>query len=431
MKPLQTMKHGSSPNSWGTLILWGLSIFGIGLIVYRFAFGLGSITNLSDGYPWGLWIGIDVLAGIALASGGFVMAGTVHLFGGRRFHPLVRPAIFTAFLGYILFMVGLLVDLGRPWNIFNIIFHWNQKSPLFEVSWCVVMYTFVLVLEFLPAVFERFHLNRMHDFWRSMSPWLIIIMPSLFVHAMTSSWMWTFALAVIFLIWEVCMRIGIMPRDAQMPVVLIVTGVMFSSMHQSSLGALYLMVPHKLNVLWYTPLLPVLFFFSAIMVAPAMVTFEALTTEKLLDHKVKFPLLYSLVRGMPYLLGLYLLLKIADLIGRDVVSYVFQWNYHAISWWMEISIGVILPMALYMSHYFIVRPIGLYTASFLVIIGLVWNRVNISIVGMDVDPKWGSYFPHWGEIFITIGVFAAGLLIFRWVMQNLPIHEGHFYQTES
>jgi formate dehydrogenase iron-sulfur subunit len=431
MKPPETMKKGSFSNSWGSILLWGLSILGIALIVYRFVFGLGAITNLSDGYPWGLWIGIDVLAGIALASGGFVMAGTVHLFGGRKFHPLVRPAIFTAFLGYILFMIGLIVDLGRPWNILKVVFYWNQASPLFEVSWCVVMYTFVLVLEFLPAVFERFHLKKAHESWRSMSPWLIIVMLSLFIHAMTSSWIWTIALAVIFLIWEICMRIGIMPRDAQMPVVLIVTGVIFSSLHQSSLGALYLMVPHKLNLLWYTPLLPVLFFFSSIMVAPAMVTFEALTTEKLLDREVKFPLLYSLVRGMPFLLGIYLVIKIADLIHRGVIPEVLDWNVHAASWWLEISIGVILPMALYMSHYFIARPVGLYIASTLVIVGLVWNRINVSIVGMDVDPKWGVYFPHWGEIFITIGVFAMGLLIFKWVLQNLPIHEGHFYQTES
>lgn len=425
------VENGHPGIRWGTALLWGLTLFGAVLILYRFVFGLGSVTNLSDGHPWGLWIGIDVLAGIALASGGFVMAGTVHLFGGRKFHPLVRPAIFTAFLGYVLFMAGLIVDLGRPWNIFKIIFYWNQHSPLFEVSWCVFMYTFVLVLEFLPSVFERYHLDRMQDLWRSLSPWLIIMMLSLFIHAMTSSWVWTAALAVIFLAWEISMRLGIMPRDTQMPIVMIVTGVIFSSLHQSSLGAIYLMVPHRLHALWYTPLLPVLFLLSAVMVAPAMVTFEALTTEKLLDRRVKFKLLYSLVKGMPYLLGIYLFIKIADLVARNAVFEVFLWNRYAISWWMEIAVGVILPMALYLSHHFIVKPAGLYTASLLVILGLVWNRINVSIIGLDAAPQWGVYVPHWGEVFITVGVFAAGLLAFRWVLRNLPIHEGHFYQTES
>src|SRR3989338_9061347 len=150
----------------GQSVIWFLAVLGLVLIVYRFVMGLGAVTNLSDGYPWGIWIGLDILAGIALAAGGFVMAGTVYLLGGQRFHVMARTAVLTAFLGYLLFIFGLIVDLGRPWNIWKPVFNWQHESPMFEVSWCVMLYTFVLFLEMLPSVFERYRLEKLHSLWR-------------------------------------------------------------------------------------------------------------------------------------------------------------------------------------------------------------------------------------------------------------------------
>lgn len=417
-----TVKDFISRLSFGGKIVWALALFGIILVLYRFATGLGAVTNLSDGYPWGLWIGFDILAGIALASGGFVMAGTVHLFGGNKYHALARPAILTALLGYLLFIFGLLFDLGRPWNLWRAIYSWNHASPMFEVAWCVMLYTTVLILEFLPIVFERYKLDKLYDLWRKFVPWVIIFMLGMFTLVMSYSFAWALAMVIILLVWEICMRAGWMPRDKQMPVLLIMAGVIFSTMHQSSLGSIFLLAPTKLHSLWYTPILPLLFLTSAIMVAPAMVTFESLMSEKVLKHKARFDLLSDLARWMPYLLCLYLLLKIGDLVGRNAVLAVFSVNLQSVSWWIEITIGLILPITLFLTPDIIKTRSGLLWASSLVIIGLIWNRINVAIVGIIVE-KWDSYSPYWTEIFITIGVINIGLIVFKWAVENLPIYE--------
>lgn len=408
--------------SFGGKIVWSLAIFGLLLVLYRFAMGLGAVTNLSDGYPWGLWIGFDILAGIALAAGGFVMAGTVHLFGGHKYHALARPAILTALLGYLLFIFGLFFDLGRPWNLWRAIYSWNHASPMFEVAWCVMLYTTVLILEFMPVVFIRYRLNKLLDLWHKFVPWIIIFILGMFTLAMSYSLAWALVMVIILLVWEISMRAGWMPRDKQMPILLIMAGVIFSTMHQSSLGSIFLLAPTKLHTLWYTPIIPLLFLLSAIMVGPAMVIFEALMSEKILKHKARFDLLSDLARWMPYLLSLYLLLKVGDLVGRHAVLAVFAVNAQSVSWWLEITIGVILPLILFLTPDIIKARSGLLWASTLVIIGLVWNRINVAIVGIIVE-KWESYYPFWTEIFITIGVISIGLIVFKWAVENLPIYE--------
>jgi formate dehydrogenase iron-sulfur subunit len=418
----KNIKDFISKLSLGDKIVWFLAVFGIILVLYRYVMGLGAATNLSDGYPWGLWIGFDILAGIALAAGGFVMAGTVHLFGGHKYHALSRPAILTALLGYLLFIFGLFFDLGRPWNLWRAIYSWNHASPMFEVAWCVMLYTTVLILEFMPVVLERYKLNKLLELWRTFVPWIIIFMLGMFTLAMSYSIAWALVMVIILLVWEISMRAGWMPRDKQMPILLIMAGVMFSTMHQSSLGSIFLLAPTKLHILWYTPIIPLLFLLSAIMVAPAMVTFEALMSEKILKHKARFDLLSDLAGWMPYLLGLYLLIKIADLLGRNVALQTFTMSPQTISWWLEITIGVILPLILFLSPEIIKTKSGLLWASTLVIIGLIWNRINVAIVGVIVE-KWETYYPYWIELFITIGVVAIGLIVFKWAVENLPIYE--------
>jgi len=229
-------------------------------------------------------------------------------------------------------------------------------------------------------------------------------------------------MVIILLVWEISMRAGWMPRDKQMPILLIMAGVMFSTMHQSSLGSIFLLAPTKLHILWYTPIIPLLFLLSAIMAAPAMVTFEALMSEKILKHKARFDLLSDLAGWMPYLLGFYLLIKIADLLGRNAALQTFTMSPQTISWWLEITIGVILPLILFLSPEIIKTRGGLLWASTLVIVGLVWNRINVAIVGVIVE-KWETYYPYWIELFITIGVVAIGLIVFKWAVENLPIYE--------
>lgn len=403
-------------------LIWLLAALGLVLIIYRYATGLGAVTNLSDGYPWGFWIGFDILAGIALAAGGFVMAGTVHLFGGHKYHALAKPAILTALLGYLLFIFGLMFDLGRPWNLWRAIYSWNHTSPMFEVAWCVMLYTTVLILEFIPVVLEKLKLDKLIVLWKNMVPWIVIFMLGMFTLAMSYSFVWAGIMVFILLVWEISMRKGWMPRDKQMPIILIMAGVMFSTMHQSSLGTIFLLAPNKLHVLWYTPILPLLSLFSAIMAAPAMVIFESLMSEKILKHKSRFDLLSGIAKWVPYLLGVYLIIKIGDLIVRGVIFETATFSTQAISWWLEVLIGVVIPFIMFVLPNTIRTKSGMLWASTFVIVGLVWNRLNLAIVGIIVE-GWETYYPLWSEIFISIGVVAIGLIVFRWAVENLPIYE--------
>ena len=198
----------------------------------RFRYGLGPSTNLSDRFPWGLWIGFDVLCGVMLAAGGFTLTAAVHIFNIKRWHPIVRPTVLTAFLGYVLVCVALMFDLGRPYNIWHPLIMRNPHSVMFEVAYCVMLYTTVLALEFSPIVLERFKLEK---------PLRII-------------------------------------RGVLIP--LVIAGVLLSTLHQSSLGSLYLIMVNKLHPFWYTPLLPVFFFLSAICVGLAMTIFESSMSAK-------------------------------------------------------------------------------------------------------------------------------------------------------
>ncbi len=413
------MKKSVSKKSLYSAFVWVLALLGGGLIVYRFIYGIGAVSNLSDEFPWGLWIGVDILAGVALAAGGFVVAGAVHLFGKKELHSLSRPAILTALLGYMMFMVGLLVDLGRPWNVFEFIFNGNHDSPLYEVGLCVMFYTVVLILEVMPMVFERFKMEGARDTWYSLTPWVITLMVTLFIYAMSHNMIWSLILAGIFIFWEVCMRINLMPRDKQMPILMILAGVIFSTLHQSSLGTIYLMMPHDLHVLWYSPWLPILFLMSAILVGPAMVVFESLSSEKVTGHEPDMGALISLSKAMPFLLTVYMVLKFSDLFFRGDIVQAFIVNNQSISWWMEMIVGVFLPLILYLHPTYCSQKGGLLLTSSLVVTGLIWNRINVSIVGIQVGSRWGTYYPHWNEIFITIGIFAAGLLVFKALSNQL------------
>ena len=216
----------------GVTAAWTVAAIILALGAYatfvRFFRGLGASTALNDLAPWGLWIGFDVMAGVALAAGGFVIAATVHIFHREKYEPLLRPAILTAFLGYLLVITGLLYDLGQPWRIWHTLIYWNPHSVLFEVAWCVMIYTGVLALEFAPIMFERLRVPRIRRILRTITIPLIIL------------------------------------------------GITLSTMHQSSLGSMFLIFPSKLSALWYTPILPLLFFTSAVAVGLAMVTVESL-----------------------------------------------------------------------------------------------------------------------------------------------------------
>ncbi len=353
-------------------ILGVLMAIGLVVAIIRFINGIGAISNLSDGRGWGLWISFDLYCGVALAAGGFTLAATVYIFNLKKYYPIVRSAILTAFLGYLMVIVALLVDLGQPWRIWHIIIYWNPHSPLFEVGWCVLLYTTVLTLEFSPNVFERFNLQ---------TPLRLI-------------------------------------RAIQIP--LIIAGIVLSTLHQSSLGSTLLLMPDKINPLWFTPILPLLFLLSAICVGLAMVIVETSLGSKGLGHHVDLEIVAGLGRALPYLLGLYLLVKLGDLLVAGELGLIFSSGLYSALFLLEIGGGVILPLVLFALPAVRRSRTALFWSALLVVLGLVLNRFNVSLIALS--PRPGTiYFPHPMEFAISIAVVSAGILAYIMANRYLPI----------
>jgi Ni/Fe-hydrogenase subunit HybB-like protein len=340
----------------------------------RFAKGLGAATALSDRFPWGLWIGFDVLCGVGLAAGGFTLAAIVYIFNLKRFHPIVRPTILTAFLGYALVAVALLYDLGRPYRIWHPIIMWNPHSVMFEVAWCVMLYLTVLALEFSPAVFERFRLER---------PLTII-------------------------------------RSLTIP--LVVAGVLLSTLHQSSLGSLYLIVPSKLHPYWYSPLLPVYFYVSAIGVGLAMVIFESNLSARAFGQQIEMPLLAVLGKAMAVVLLFYGVMRFRDLGTRGALSHLREPSTETLLFVLEILIGLVIPIPLLFLRKVRENREGLFAAAVLVITGFLLNRLNVSITGMEAASH-AHYFPKWTEVAVTLSIVGVSFLLFALAVRYLNVFE--------
>jgi Ni/Fe-hydrogenase subunit HybB-like protein len=341
----------------------------------RVFYGLGGSTNLSDKFPWGLWIGFDVMCGVALAAGGFTLVATVHIFNLRKYHPVLRPAILTAFLGYILVAVGLMYDLGRPDRIWHPIVMWNPHSVMFEVAWCVILYTNVLFLEFIPIVFEKLG-------WHKPMEW---------VHRIS--------------------------------VPLMILGVLLSTLHQSSLGTLFLIVPEKLYPLWYTPILPLLFFVSAIAVGLAMTIFESWHSSRAFGRALELPLLASLARVLAVVMSVYLWIRFLDLFHRDAFALLTRNRTETWLFLLEMALLVAPTVLLYQAR---IRrsPGALYACAVMVVFGIVANRLNVGITGIEAG-SGTHYIPKWSEVAITLSLVAVGFAIFRVIGQYFPIFEAH------
>jgi len=356
--------------------LWLLVLGGAAAALARYIWGLGAVTNLSDRFPWGLWIGFDVMSGVALAAGGFTIAATVHIFKLERYHGLLRPAALTGFLGYLLVIAALLIDLGRPWNIWHPLVMWNSHSVMFEVAWCVMLYTLVLALEFGQVVLHRLRL-------------------------------WTLLRIT---------RLALPP--------LVIAGVLLSTLHQSSLGSLFLIAPGKLHPLWYTPWLPALFFISAVAVGLSVVTLEAILAARAFRHPLELRQLVDLSRATIVVLSLYLGMKVIDLAVRGVWPHVLASGVEDAMFLIELGAGVALPLVLLSLNHFSRSPTGLAVTSALVVGGVVLNRLNVAITGMLAGSR-AAYVPAWTEVLITLAIVAGGLLVYRWIMEHLPIMDPH------
>jgi Ni/Fe-hydrogenase subunit HybB-like protein len=360
-----------------------IMLAGIYSTYVRFFQGLGASTNLTDQFPWGIWIGFDVLCGVGLAAGGFTLAAIVYIFNIKRFEPIIRPTILTAFLGYVLVIVGLMFDLGRPLQIWHAIIMWNPRSVMFEVAWCVMLYTTVLALEFSPAILEKFHMTKTIKMVKRISIPLIIL------------------------------------------------GVLLSTLHQSSLGSLYLIVPEKMYPLWYSSYMPVFFYVSAIAAGCAMIIFESFLSSRAFKRGLELNLLTEIARVCVMMLGVYAVMKTVDLADRKMFALLTVPRFETYMFWLEVTVGVIAPFILFAQRKVRMSPNGLFVGASLVVTGFIMNRMNIAITGME---GWSgaSYVPSFTEFMITMMIVTTGFIAFYFIAKYFPVftHEEHQDEKE-
>ena len=356
-------------------VLWALLGLAASVAVPRFLFGLGSSTNLSDANPWGIWIGFDVMAGVALAAGGFIVTATVYIFKLDRFHAVVRPAVLTAFLGYVAVAISLLFDLGLPWNIWHMMVYWNPHSPLFEVGWCVMLYLAVLALEFFPVPAE--------DFPRLAKIRAVLV-------------------------------------KARLP--LVIAGIGLSTLHQSSLGSLFLIMPWRLHPLWYSPILPILFLISAIALGLSMVMFESHVTAYLYRRKPESEVLASFAGACRWVLLIYLAVRFGDLLVRHQAGQLLVSGWRTAWFWIEVAVMAIAPIALFWNSRLRKSRAGQWATATLIVFGVVLNRIDVGGVA-HLRPDGAFYLPAWREIAISVGVVSAAVLVFLFMVERFKIWE--------
>lgn len=378
-----------TPNVWLLIFFMGA---GAVFAFFRFFYGFGSVTNLNAAYPFGIWIAFDVACGVALAAGGFTTAAIVEIFGRDKYHALVRPAILTAFIGYFLVGLAVFFDLGKYYNIWHALVYWNGTSVLFEVAWCVMLYLTVLGIENIPAVVEQFkgkvNLPGQLASFNKPSEWMLGKADNILNRTMAF---------------------------------FVIAGVVLSFGHQSSLGTMMLIAPYKLHDLWYTPLSPLLFLTSAVSVGLPMVIFEASLATVLFKRKPETELLADIAKYIPLFLGTYLLLRIGDLAYRGVLAQAFDGSVQGNSFLVE--------FAFFAAPYFMLKrrkirrdALKLFLCAFSVILGVVLNRFNVFLIGMDMGPEF-NYFPSVGEFAVTFAFLAFGVFLYRLGVNYLPILE--------
>ncbi len=356
---------------WGRIFLWIFVLFGAFAAAYRLWHGLGAATNLSDGRPWGLWISFDVLCGVALAAGGFTIGAIVKIFHIKRFYPILRPTILTAFLGYVIAAGSILFDIGLPWRIWHPIVYHNWHSPMLEVALCVMTYLTVLALEVSDAFFEGMH-------------------------------------------WKLPKRIieGFM-------IPLVILGITLSTMHQSSLGTLYVLASKRVFDLWKTSYLPLLFFISAVAAGLTMTIIESNLAASAYEIEAEQDLLADLGLYAAWVLLAYLVLKIATLIGSGGIHDLFSGGARSAIYLVEVIGGVVLPMVLLFMPSIRKSRKALLRTALLAVLGVVLNRFDVSFFGFYGAP----YVPTWMEWSITIGMISAAVLFYDFFVRHFPVFQ--------
>lgn len=335
--------------------------------VYRVLFGLKASTNMNDYWPWGLWISFDVLGGVAMAAGAFLIAGAVYILNLKKYKCIARASILNAFFGYLLAAISITLDIGRTAVIWHPLVMWQVNSIMFIVAVHLVLYLTTLATESSPMVFEKLG-------WVRPLRFLSRIMVG----------------AVMF-------------------------GVALSLLHQSSLGANYLIVPSKLSPLWYSKIMPYMFLVSAIMMGLSMVAFETILTGKVFNHKTPMDVLSGLSRGVLYTGCVYFVMKIWILVSGPGVGALFNNGFLGAMWMIEMAVGVVIPIIVLAKKANRENLDAIFAVSIMVIIGVLFNRLNVGIFAMSdfANRVGGDYIPSVMEFILTAGMIAFAILGFK------------------
>lgn len=352
------------------LIMLILAMLGVGVILVRYITGFSLVTNLNDDWPWGLWITFDVLIGVALAGGGYFTALIVHVLHQDQYLAISRSAMLTSLIGYLLVLAGLFCDIGQWVNFWRPFVSWGYTSVLFEVFLCISAYTMIQLLEFGEIATERIG--------KKWNKYFVKVMP-----------------------------------------VLIVTGIIFPTLHQSSLGGLYLIAVHKLHPLWWSTLLPPFFLMSSFFVGPAMICVESTFAGRAFKHQVPISVLRGLGQFGGGMMVLYFGLKMYDLIDRGTLPLLFQGTLEGNLFLVEMVFGILIPIILIFSRFTKTHQ-GLFIYGLLVSAGVVLNRIDVSLVGLASQAA-SSYFPTLWELATSIGFTAIGCLLYCFIAENFRI----------
>jgi formate dehydrogenase iron-sulfur subunit len=402
-------------------VLMGLMGFGALSFLLRFALGLGSSTGLSDTWAWGLWIVFD-FAWIAIAAGAFATACIIYVLRRQDLYAVGRSAVLMGLLSYTFVMITLLADLGLPWHFYSLAMYAPKHSAMFEVSWCIAFYISVLMLEFLPVPLDWFGMKKYRELWNQYSDWWVAIAVTAFVFILSHNLLWTGLAAVVFS----AMAAMLKPKPGQKkePIMLAIGAVTFSTMHQSSLGSLYLLMPDKLSHLWWSPIMPVCYFLSSIAAGIALMVLVEMWIAKGYKRSLRMSELASMGKLDFWALLIYLAVRIGDVAVRGQLNLIR--GAHGVDFMVEVGLLGVLPLILLSGSKLRESPKVLGLASTLLVLGVIWNRWNAVVYGMDLKgtmPQLGPlhYHPSVIEWGISAGMLAATIFLFRMGVRYLPI----------
>jgi Ni/Fe-hydrogenase subunit HybB-like protein len=366
---------GGSLINAATLVCGVLIAIMLAILLARFFFGLGAVTNINDGYSWGMWVVVDVMIGSALACGGFSVALLVYIFNKGQYHPLVRPALLASLFGYTLAGGGIFFDLGRWWNFWHIFWpgYANPDSVMFEVAVSVTAYILVMWIEFSPVFLERLGLR---DVKNKLNKVLFFF---------------------------------------------IALGMLLQMLHQSSLGTMLVVMGEQVNPLWQTPAVPLIYLLTAIVIGYGVVLFESCVAASAYRRRMELHILNPLSRIMLGVLAVYLIVRLGDLVLRGALTEAFKPNLVALSFWVE-NICFVAPFFLIGNVMARRNPARLFLAGIAIMLGGILLRLNGFLIGYGhyTGSGW-TYFPSLTEIMVTVGMFAIEVLGYIIITRRFPV----------